>query len=509
MAIYRVTRGGHQLVPGDLLFGGEYFLDEGGGRQYRFKAYGERGEDKGWRHLPSQWLRENIVISSEEPAREGPQERQFLALLQGRPPMARQASGAKANLGKLKGEGIPRQHAEAFLDAADKNHCVILTRTPGIVCGGLLNEGYDGKCFHIKGKSCNWGPMAGFVCLDPLLNKNGIYGALGNLENHYKSLTNSYEGNTAKVRQIKISQQRFDWLVKEAYIVPNASPDGVWYGEITQKHKDVPEFLGRHDTEIPYVLRKQPGEKLWSLYYNRAKLYKLYYPNIKTDWNDLLKHFKNMLMHAKAKSKDKKGLLWKPEHQRKFRLIHVEKTREHRGYEFRGEYYNPVLGLVNPHPPYPGANAYKNAVTGDYDLFAVWPHSDISNRDDLRMAGMRPSIQDREIFAGEHRDLGNISNRIYEIGQMVNSEIARRTNEKVKPNRVFHSDEAGRPCIGDLDLPAAAFVPSVIRERVWLIKDNREMDKFIELCHKNGYRIYANKGWLRHLKVRQSILSWG
>ena len=164
MAIYRVTRGGHQLVPGDLLFGGEYFLDEGGGRQYRFKAYGERGEDKGWRHLPSQWLRENIVISSEEPAREGPQERQFLALLQRRPPMARQASGAKANLGKLKGEGIPRQHAEAFLDAADKNHCVILTRTPGIVCGGLLNEGYDGKCFHIKGKSCNWGSH-GWFCL--------------------------------------------------------------------------------------------------------------------------------------------------------------------------------------------------------------------------------------------------------------------------------------------------------------------------------------------------------
>ena len=92
---------------------------------------------------------------------------------------------------------------------------------------------------------------------------------------------------------------------------------------------------------------------------------------------------------------------------------------------------------------------------------------------------------------------------------MVNSEIAMRTNKKVKPNRVFHSDEAGRPCIGDLDLPAAAFTPPLIRKRMCLIKDKTEMDRFIELCHKKGYRIYANKGWLRHLRVRQSILSWG
>ena len=509
MAIYRVTGAGHQLVPGDLLFGGEYFVAEGGGRQYRFKAYGELGEEKGWRHLPRQWLRDNIVVSSEEPARENIQERQFIAFLQRRPPIERQAPGMNAILRELQGEGIPRQHAEAFLHAADKTHSVILTRTPGAVCGGLLSEGYDGKCFHIKAKSCNWGPMAGFVCLDPLLNKYGILAAPGNLSSHVKSLTIRYEGNTAKVRHIKISQQRFEWLAEEGYIVPADSPDGAWYGEITEGHKNAPEFLGRHDLKVHYVLRKQRGENLWSLYYHRAGLYKINYRDGQRNLDVLLKHFKNMLMHARKKFKDQQELLWKPEYQRKFRFIHVEKMRQTQGYMFRGEYFDPVMGLENPHQPYSGAKAYLNCVTGDYDLFAVWPYSDLSEKDDRRMAGMRPGIQDRQIFAREHPDLGNISNRIYEIGQMVNSEIAARSHQTVKPNRVFHTDEAGRPRIGAIDLPAAAFTPSIIPSRIHLITGNSEMERFIELCHREGYRIYANKGWLRHLRVRRSIFSWG
>ncbi|MCJ7825736.1 MAG: CyaA/EF/ExoY family adenylyl cyclase toxin [Anaerolineales bacterium] len=340
----------------------------------------------------------------------------------------------KASFEDLKGEGIPRDHAEAFLGAADYGNSVILTRTPGISCGGLLAEGYDGKCFHIKGKSCNWGPMAGFVCLDPLLNKNGIWGALGNLSSHYKSFTNKYEGNTAGVQHIKISASRLAWLTNNGYIVTankGAHKVGVMRAGLT----NAPEFLGRNDIQIPYLFKREAG--VWAIYYDRAR-------------------------------------------------------------------------------------AYLNAVTGDYDLFALWPHRDTAPGMDSRMAGMRPDITNQRIIDKEHGDLGNITNRVYEVGQIINSQMAASLASKEKPNRVFHSDEAGRPFIDDVDLPAAAFMPKIDRiihpegrmqmirpsGRMYLISTREELSEFILRCHGIGFRIYINKGWQAHLKVDARIISW-
>lgn len=77
MAIYKVLTKRHELVPGDLLFGGEYFL-KGGDTHIRFKAYGEMGEDKGFVHLPIEWLLQNTVLSIREREREGPHEAEYL-----------------------------------------------------------------------------------------------------------------------------------------------------------------------------------------------------------------------------------------------------------------------------------------------------------------------------------------------------------------------------------------------------------------------------------------------
>ena len=54
---------------------------------------------------------------------------------------------------EFKKQGIPSAHMKAFADVAQQKRCVILTRTPGETCGQLLQEGYDAKGFHIKGKS--------------------------------------------------------------------------------------------------------------------------------------------------------------------------------------------------------------------------------------------------------------------------------------------------------------------------------------------------------------------
>lgn len=75
-------------------------------------------------------------------------------------------------------EGISAEHAQAFLRVSLATDTVILTRTPGAAALTLLAEGYDAKGFHVKGKSCDWGPWAGFICAEPRFNKSGIRSSL-------------------------------------------------------------------------------------------------------------------------------------------------------------------------------------------------------------------------------------------------------------------------------------------------------------------------------------------
>src|SRR5580693_9311219 len=84
--------------------------------------------------------------------------------------------------------GMPVAHKQAFLDVAADQRCVIMVRATGPTCHGLLEEGYDTKGYRIHGKSCDWGPMAGFVMRDPRLNKYGRAKADFNRKKHEEAL---------------------------------------------------------------------------------------------------------------------------------------------------------------------------------------------------------------------------------------------------------------------------------------------------------------------------------
>jgi hypothetical protein len=73
--------------------------------------------------------------------------------------------------------GFVVQHAAACEDVAQNANSIILFREPGMMAQTLIAEGYSMKGFRIDTKSCNWGPMAGFVCADPNLTKDPAYAA--------------------------------------------------------------------------------------------------------------------------------------------------------------------------------------------------------------------------------------------------------------------------------------------------------------------------------------------
>jgi hypothetical protein len=67
--------------------------------------------------------------------------------------------------------GFVPEHARACQEVAERFNCVIMFREPGKLAQGLIAESYAMKGFRIDTKSCDWGPMAGFVCADPRLSK--------------------------------------------------------------------------------------------------------------------------------------------------------------------------------------------------------------------------------------------------------------------------------------------------------------------------------------------------
>jgi hypothetical protein len=69
--------------------------------------------------------------------------------------------------------GFPPQHIEAFKMVSRRNRMVIASRELNPLCTDLLLEGYAAKGFHIKAKTCDWGPMAGFVPVDHRFTKAG------------------------------------------------------------------------------------------------------------------------------------------------------------------------------------------------------------------------------------------------------------------------------------------------------------------------------------------------
>jgi hypothetical protein len=111
--------------------------------------------------------------------------------------------------------GIPPLHAEAFQEVADQKNCMISSRAVGRYATGPILEGYASKGFHNKAKSCNWGPMAGFVLNDPRFTKVG--GTEAGQTGQKKALEKAVEEGATAV-PLFISDARRRWLEKNALI---------------------------------------------------------------------------------------------------------------------------------------------------------------------------------------------------------------------------------------------------------------------------------------------------
>lgn len=337
--------------------------------------------------------------------------------------------------------GIPELHAAAFQEVADKTKFVIASRAVGKYATGLILESYSSKGFHNKAKSCNWGPMAGFVLTDPRFTKVG--GTESGRASQAKALDTAFHESAVAV-PVYVSDARLRWLEQNVKLqAMSVSPERRNY------RASAPWGLQMKFT----LLRERPPGAT-------ADMWRVYYHASESD------SARDMQVGPYSAESDAG-------------LISVLAVRD-------------PLCTVR-------ISDYRSATTGDYDLFFIFARSGQYSPDkgDRRMVSHAQLEQNIRTGspAGEDPHLGNITPRIKAVRDQLNSAIQRQGY--TGGNMVHHSDEGGRPFVEDVDLPVFAVVPGATQ--AFGLEDIGDLRQFITEHVRGQYAPVLHPGWMKQL----------
>jgi len=161
--------------------------------------------------------------------------------------------------------GIPKEHRDIFLEYAKNNNIIFGFRPVSPIATTLIKEGLPTKGYHIKGKSSDWGPQAGFICCDQSLSK--MAGRHDDIKIYNEKIQQCIKSGHAKAGPLVISAERLSELQRNNFIelssgvednleLKSKSPDG-------QEHT----FSAVKQGEQGYKILKQ-GREVKILYHN-------------------------------------------------------------------------------------------------------------------------------------------------------------------------------------------------------------------------------------------------
>ncbi|GEM_PF-1611577 len=384
--------------------------------------------------------------------------------------------------------GVPPEHEAALQNVADSQHTIIGSREIGSALHSgdsavgvqPLQWGYDTKGYRVHGKSCNWGPMAGFVLRDPVLSKKGASFKAKQEHAHQEAL-----------RDLKNSDdRRAGW---HATTVPLWLPEErIHYLQRNASELSIQWLTRRPDLEGLYS--RVPGGQVWegAAHHNSGiAMQFVFIPHTVDDLKVYRIYVQGPLLTPGADS-------WK--------IFYKSRTAR------RAVPYHELDAMANP-PDYAAhpRGYFKNAVTGDYDLHFVWSHPGTHGMtqsfldEQQRIGGISATARDDDFKRQnryEHNRMGNISENVQWIAQMINSSVgATKTGQgsvghKEYPNRnvVWHSDEAARPFVSDIDLPLIVWIPR--HTHAFCIETAAQLAELILWADSYGYYVQINQGWL-------------
>jgi hypothetical protein len=377
--------------------------------------------------------------------------------------------------------GMPVRHANAVQEVADRTGHAILFRAVGKHATRLLEEGYAAKGFRIDTKSCDWGPMRGFVCVDPRLSKVG--GDEAKVTNNRRYTLEALEGRVrhdavgglsaeeahdpatrmpewmAGCKPVVISADRYNELVN-AGLAGARNSAGIVKGVSSD---------GSHRVFFPWALIPIARCLQVKTFADACGPAPEGAFGVFVDYSNPSHHFEQ----------------WAPDTVRPVKVL---------GYEA-------VLGLTNPGMEHYG---YRACVTGDYDLFAVWapihrldPFA-ARNKWDKRIVDRYKELSPRDATPHfhQHYKLGNITARLNMMKVLLNTAFIANGGFS-GGNLVHHSDEVGNPS-PDLkkslveSFPILAFVPTESwRGGTWrspgvCLRDATDFRNLVDICRTGG-----------------------
>ena len=343
--------------------------------------------------------------------------------------------------------GMPEVHANCFQQIANQEKCIIACRSVGKFATGLIMENYSSKGFHVKAKSCNWGPMAGFVLADPRFSKKGMQQDA--VAKQQKDIKAAMTGHGATTMPVYISNSRIADLFgdlrcmsqissKPTEIVVRANADG----------SPPMQFILRKDKTCPTSIA---GANMWAVYYH---------PDEQPQGSAKMESFKQ-------RNIDNNDLF-------------------------------PVMALVNPLGDDTLRGNYRSAMTGDYDLWGIYPliKNYAPHGDDKRLASADSYNDGARFGAMEHAHKGNMTERVNLIHGLLNSAIHGAGYRG--GYMVHHSDEIGRPFVDKVELEFIAFIPNQ-DNRARFVESFVDFKMFAMQAKDFGHKVTVNPGWVSQL----------
>ena len=423
---------------------------------------------------------------------------------------------------------------------ADSLNHYILFRECGKQNVGLIEENYAMKSSRLHAKSCDWGPMAGFVCMDPRLNKKaGDKGTLGlNKRENEAALAGAAEyvdpslgeGHETHVSDEWVRRWRGGRSWKGGYgpiIISNARK--VWLesnrliGTLRKTWSPVP---GQGQSYLKALLGEATKNGVTIQYrlveYPTASLKRMGLAPGPSSVYDCSSYWAIQFLDTRnfRQLQDAGALTGHPLEQR---------------WKLTGG-WSWLLGMTNPTPSIQ-EYGFKACVTGDYDLFSVWPLG--TAFEGHTAGGLRRGPDGRWRWRGTVRwgeDARIVSKGFREpiiIGNMTGrlANVKDRINQALKAvyhggDCVYHSDEVGNP--GGLAKPLTECFPMIgfaprgaafgpIGRRASALNGARafglyahEERLFAQICAEAiemGYRPDLKKPWLDRLKTLDSRLA--
>ncbi|MGI9286575.1 MAG: anthrax toxin-like adenylyl cyclase domain-containing protein [Pseudomonadales bacterium] len=392
--------------------------------------------------------------------------------------------------------GISDEHAgKAFQKVADKWHCVVISRAVGKACTGLIREGYASKGFHVKAKSCNWGPMAGFLLEDYRLTKRKRGVDDKGWKKQEKDIEEPFKRNFCSFTPLLISEDRVKFVLQSGYArlkdktISVAKLPDKFDVEADSPDSELFSFTLVKDKAKKQVISLKPekkGSSMWGVYFA-----------------------KDADVHQREKKEDKNGLIpvraivnkkdAVPENIKNAKLI---------------KRYHANLGWVD---------GYRGACTGDYDLFAIFPPTASMAKSkkqpgwagnipfEMEGVDIRPvklgirGAKAKKLLEREHPDYGNMTARIYMIRDDLNTAF-QAVDKWTDRIMVHHSDEGGRPFWPELDYPLHAFVPN--DKDHYAIENQKDLVGFFKRIDKLGYKIVIPPNWEDELGLKKIHLNY-